>query len=250
MDAVVSVDSVNSANLRNHMIAIISSDAEPSCSTLLCLGAPGILADLTRADTIAGRYLEVRSCDVYTGYCFANGEMGLAGKEGMMVWTIERGGWAGVDLAGLSVIAVIRTDQTLGDVQWQPREGRSVVITDARGTSSQQEALVAFARAMAGPLTARVEAVKSAPIRASIGACDSKGGCADVSAPGLVEISTRCLGDADHVCGNEAAYYPPLIRLEHPMPAFSQVAAYRGDALDITWEGRDQRNVFLGRFVR
>ena len=38
---------------------------------------------------ISGDYLEVRSCDVYTGPCFANAEMNLTGKEGMLLWSVR-----------------------------------------------------------------------------------------------------------------------------------------------------------------
>src|SRR6185369_9239591 len=71
----------------------------------------------TPIPSVKGDYLEVRSCDVYTGYCFANSEMNLAGKEGMMLWSIREGSWNGVKLDGLSVIAVVRTDATLGDLR-------------------------------------------------------------------------------------------------------------------------------------
>ena len=37
---------------------------------------------------ISGDYLEVRTCDVYTGPCFGNAEMSLAGKEAVML-TVE-----------------------------------------------------------------------------------------------------------------------------------------------------------------
>ncbi len=198
---------------------------------------------------IAGHYLEVRSCDVYTGYCFANSEMGLAGKEGMLVWSIDRGAWDGVPLDGLKVIAVIHADKTLGDVRYQPRVGRAVLITDARASEAQKRALVDFARSMSGSLTAEVEAVRESPITADLGTC-TKRGCARVAAPGLVEISTRCLSDKDDICGNEETYYPPLTHLDHSMPAFSELAAYRGNDLDVTWEGTGQRNVFLGEFSR
>jgi hypothetical protein len=210
---------------------------------------PGMLsAGLTDPGQVTGQYLEVRSCDVYTGSCFANAEMGLAGREGILVWKIDQGAWNGVDLAGLNVIAVLRTDQTLGDVRYQPRRGRAVLITDERATVSQREALVEFARSAAGSLVADVQDVKVAPITASIGAC-GKMGCATVSAPGLVEISSRCLADQDHVCGHEATFYPPLTRIEHAVPAFSEIAAYRGDSLNLKWEGHGKRNVFLGRFA-
>ena len=53
------------------------------------------------AATISGTYLEVRSCDVYTGPCFSNAEMGSNGKEAILTWSIKEGAWQGVDLAGL-----------------------------------------------------------------------------------------------------------------------------------------------------
>src|SRR4249920_2108638 len=75
---------------------------------------------------ISGSYLEVRSCDVYTGPCFANAEMGLTGKEGMMVWSVGQGAWHGTDLSGLNVIAIVCTDKTLGDLHYQPRAGKAL----------------------------------------------------------------------------------------------------------------------------
>src|SRR5215472_18701380 len=66
------------------------------------------------AAEISGEYLEARTCDVYTGPCFANGEIGIAGKEAVMAWKIEEGRWAGEDLAGLGVALVIKANDTLG----------------------------------------------------------------------------------------------------------------------------------------
>src|SRR5438128_4237183 len=91
--------------------------------------------------TISGDYLEVRSCDVYTGPCFANAEMGLSGKEGIMVWSVRQGSWNGVRLDGLNIIAVVRTDDTLGDVRYQPRRSKAVLIVDRTATPTQREAL-------------------------------------------------------------------------------------------------------------
>ena len=44
---------------------------------------------------ISGDYLEVRSCDVYTGPCFANSEMGLTGKELATSEPLPDYSWAG-----------------------------------------------------------------------------------------------------------------------------------------------------------
>src|SRR5438477_5023466 len=98
---------------------------------LLMLAAGSLPAATQSLPEISGGYLEVRSCDVYTGPCFANGEMGLTGKEAVMVWSIRQGSWKGVALDGLNVIAVVKTDDTMGDLRYQPRSGPAVLITDA-----------------------------------------------------------------------------------------------------------------------
>ena len=133
--------------------------------TLLLLAATTLLAfAFPKANAITGDYLEVRSCDIYTGPCFANAEMGLTGKEGMMVWSIKNGAWNGVSLAGLKVIAVVATDATLGDLRYEPQSGKAVVIVDASANVTQQDALLDFAKSMAGKLIREVTEVKASPI--------------------------------------------------------------------------------------
>ncbi|MBI2432219.1 MAG: hypothetical protein HYV26_05055, partial [Candidatus Hydrogenedentes bacterium] len=56
----------------------------------------GLMVAAAAAPGISGQYLEFRSCDVYTGPCFANGEMDLSGKEAILVWAVDRGAWNGV----------------------------------------------------------------------------------------------------------------------------------------------------------
>lgn len=197
---------------------------------------------------ITGDYLEVRTCDVYTGPCFANGEMNLAGKEGILVWSINRGAWDGVALDGLKVIAVVRADDTLGNLRFQPRDGRAVLILDENASPEQRAALTQFARTMAGSLAREVVTVKSAPIDAKLGTC-THSGCAQVKAGNLVEVSTRCLGAKDHVCGNEDAFYPPMTSVEKAAPAYTELAAFKGDKLGLTWEATGQRSAFLAEFA-
>ena len=172
---------------------------------IFALAVASTLTAKQSAPTISGGYLEVRSCDVYTGYCFANGEMNLSGKEGMMVWTVGEGSWNGTSLHGLSVIAVVRADGTLGDVRFQPRTAKSVLIVDAKADAKQREALCNMARTLAGGLLKQVADVKTANIESSIGTC-SKSGCASIKAGNLVQITTRCLGGSDHICANEEVY--------------------------------------------
>src|SRR5712691_11306205 len=127
----------------------------------LMLVAGSMLPAKQSAPEISGGYLEVRSCDVYTGPCFANGEMGLSGKEAVLVWAIREGSWKGVALDGLNVIVVVKTDGTMGDLRYQPRSGPAVLITDAKANAKQEAALADFARSMAGDLIKNVVGRKS-----------------------------------------------------------------------------------------
>jgi len=220
-----------------------------SSLAILSLAALTAFASTQSTPTISGDYLEVRSCDVYTGPCFANAEMNLSGKEGILVWSIREGSWNGTPLGGLSVIAVVSTDGTLGDMSYQPRSGRAILIIDEKADAQQREALGNLARSKAGRLIKEVVAVRTAPIEASVGTC-SKAGCASVKAGNLVEVNTRCLGGHDHLCGNEETYYPPLTSVENAIPAFTERASFKGSGLNLTWEATGQRNAFLATFSR
>ena len=59
------------------------------------------------AGNLQGTYVEARTCQVYTGPCFANGEVGLAGKNAVMSWRITDGYQGSVDLQGLSVAVIV-----------------------------------------------------------------------------------------------------------------------------------------------
>jgi hypothetical protein len=217
--------------------------------SILALAAANSFAGGITSPRISGDYLEVRSCDVYTGSCVANSEMGLSGREGMLVWSVKQGSWQGVALDGLKVIAIVKTDDTLGDVRYQPLRGKAILIVDAKADSRQEAALKDFARGMAGGLVADVVATKAASIDVTMGQCTS-GSCATVKAGNLVEISTRCLGGKDHLCGNEENYYPPLTSVKDALTAYTEVAAFRGTGLNATWDITGKRSAYLGTFAQ
>jgi len=219
----------------------------PVLLTSVTLLAASALLGRQNGAAISGNYLEVRSCDVFTGACIANSEMNLGGKEGMLVWSVTAGDWNGTPLGGLSVVAVVQTESTLGDVRYQNYLGRAVIIVDERATSTQRDALVDFARARAGKLIKEVVDVKSAPIEVSLGRCAS-GSCARVKAGDLAEISTRCLGGKDHLCGNEENYYPPLTEVKGAFTAYTELATFKGAGLNSTWELTGKRSAYLATF--
>jgi hypothetical protein len=123
-----------------------------------------------------------------------------------------------------------------------------VLIVDSRATAEQRSALVAFAKNQAPDLLTNVVEVKSAPIALVVEKGNIHGGAARLTAGSLAEVSTRGMTEADHTCGNEDIYYPPLAKLEHAMPAYALENFYKGDGLDETWSVRFRRSSFIGTF--
>src|SRR5438270_4017629 len=99
------------------------------------------LSNAAIAQQIRGDYIETRSADVYTGQCFANGEVNLVGNEAIMAWHVQSGNWNGVSLDGLTVAAAIRASATLGDPYADPDPIQSVLIVDDQASVQQRDAL-------------------------------------------------------------------------------------------------------------
>jgi hypothetical protein len=197
---------------------------------------------------IKGDYIEVRSADVYTGPCFANSEVGLTGKEAILGWKVQEGSWKGVSLAGLSVVAAVTTQATLGDPYHNPYPAHAVLILDSRASREQRSALAEFARSMAGGLLAHVVRVETAPIEFTVEHGDHHG-AAKLVAGQIARIETRSLCQGDIICGNEVVYYPPLVNLAHAMPAFALDESFQGQGLGVVWKLRDKRCAFVGAFT-
>src|ERR1700756_6035151 len=51
----------------------------------------------------SGEFVELHSCDLYTGGCTASSESTLLGRQLFRVWSISQGTWENQDLAGLKV---------------------------------------------------------------------------------------------------------------------------------------------------
>src|SRR5438552_8293966 len=87
-----------------------------------------------QAAGITGQYVEARTCDVWTGPCFANADFNLTGKNAVLAWKIDKGSVDGVSLDGLTVVAVLSAHNTLGLEQSAP--AKTVIIVDDRANSS------------------------------------------------------------------------------------------------------------------
>ncbi len=197
---------------------------------------------------ISGDYIETRSADVYTGQCFANGEVNLVGNEAIMGWRVAKGSWDGVALDGLSVVAVVRAKATLGDPYANPYPAKSVLVVDDQASAAQKQALIQFAKHMTGKLTDNVEQVISAPVDLAVARTQARHGYALLRAGNFVTVQTRAVNEHDHICGNEETFYPPLTQTSHAMPAVAMRDEYQGPGLDDRWSNSGKRSAFVGTF--
>jgi len=204
----------------------------------------------TFAQQISGDYIETRSADVYTGQCFANGEVNLVGNEAIMGWHVDKGSWDGVSLDGLNVVAVVRAKATLGDPYADPYPAKSVLVVDENADSQQRKALENFARQQTGKLTDNVEKVIYTTIDMGIARNHERHGMALLRAGNFVTVQTRGINEHDHICGNEVTFYPPLTQTAHAMPAVAEKDEYQGPGLDDTWSNSGKRSAFVGTFAR
>ena len=216
----------------------------------LAFGLMVALSAGASAGTITGNYIEARTCDVYTGPCFANCELGLTGDQAIVAWNITGGAYQETDLSGLSVVAAVKAGSTLGDEFTQPFPAKCVLIIDERATAEQKIALVSFAKEMGGRLLENVARIESAPIEMTLKCCEDRG-CAKLLAGKLVRIETRCPNEKDHVCGNESVYYQPLTRVNKDfVPAVTINHEFQGAGLGGTWSSPNKRSAFIASFTR
>jgi hypothetical protein len=211
---------------------------------LSALGAVG--ASLPEAN-VEGTYVEARTADVYTGPCFANGEVGLVGKRAVMGWQVEKGSWEGVAIDGLGVVGVLLANNTLGGEMGNTYPVKSVLIIDEEADVAQRDALKAFAKHMAGDLLQDIVRVEFRPVSLNVdgGMHSTK---ANLMAGELAKIETRAINNGDHICSNEEVWYRPLTKVEHAMPAVAEAHSFQGTGLNTRWSTPGQRSAFVGQF--
>jgi hypothetical protein len=215
---------------------------------MLLLGAVAALGASLPRNSVRGEYVEARTADVYTGPCFANGEVNQVGDLAVLGWNIQKGSWEGVKLDGLSVLGVLKAGNTLGGMAEGVYPVKSVLVIDERATPEQRLALRSFARRMGGDLLQDVVRVDYQPIEFEVQDENIHAAVTNVRAGKLVQVATRSLADGDQICHNEEAFYPPLTKLDHAMPAYTVAHRFNGEGLNTKWSSPGKRGSFVGTF--
>jgi hypothetical protein len=209
-------------------------------ATILAVLAASTAGD---APSIQGQYVEARTCDVWTGPCFANGDMNVKGKQALAAWIVEKGAFQGVELSGLKVAAAILAEGTIGHTD----EGRirCAIVVDEKASSVQAKALVALARTLSPKYLADVVAVESRPI-----SFERKGLESRLVVGELASIRTGEFCPCDKICCNEEQFYPAISGSTRVECAKTLEHEYKGKALDGRWSDPNRRSAMVGTFAR
>jgi hypothetical protein len=214
---------------------------------LTCVTVLIALAGAAVADELRGIYLEARTCQVYTGPCFANSEAGLAGKNAILAWSFEKGTLHGVDLSGLKVVMVIDAADTLGFGGLDTAKNlRSVILVDHNAGQRQREALVQFARTQCKRSNLDVQRIDAVPIEMSLDTQELSG---RLQAGSIARLVTRKARAGDCICSNEVAYYPPLARVDQFAPGVTIEGEFAGRGLGTRWSIPDTRSAYMATFA-
>jgi hypothetical protein len=200
---------------------------------------------------VSGNYVEARTADVFVGACFANSEVQLVGNLAVFGWQINHGSWRGISLDGLSVVAAVRANSTLGDQTGSPYPVKAFLMVDEKAGLEQRQALKEFARRMTGDLLQDIVSIQALPIQFTVAGDSIHDASVTLSAGTLAEIRTRSLHASDSSCGHEVAWYPPLSKTEHAMAAYTIENRFNGsptEGLGSRWSSPDKRSAFVGTF--
>jgi hypothetical protein len=198
--------------------------------------------------SIKGEYVEARTADVYTGPCFASGEVELVGDLAVMGWKVTEGSFDGVKLDGLSVVGVVKASATLGDTHHSAYPVKSVLIVDETASPEQRLALKRMAQRLSNDLLSDVVRIDYKPISLTFANNSIHSVKATLKAGNLAAIQTRPIDETDSHCTNEIVWYDPLTKIDHAMPGVALAHSFSGQGLGTTWSSPDKRSAFVGSF--
>ncbi len=184
-----------------------------------------------------GEFVELHSCDLYTGGCTASAESTLLGRQAFRAWSIESGTWNGQDLTHLKVAVLEMGSRNLAEKG--ALSDRAEIFIPRGLPQAKREALVSWAAAQR-PLP------RGTPVIETEIAYGRSGQEAAVTVGDTVSLTTMPIGKCTSGACGQALWYEPQV--DHS--AFEVVASRTSKIQDATlfWTDHDRPNVFLASF--
>jgi len=187
----------------------------------------------------SGEFVELHSCDLYTGGCTASSESTLLGRQLFRVWSICEGTWNNQNLAGLNVALL-----ELGSVNLAEKGAtaeKAEIFVPKGLAPSQKEALLSWVNSQGiTPAPTRVVEAEIAYERS---------GCAANAAVGdYISLSTMAIGKCGSGACGQTLWYEPQVKHSSFEVVASRISKIRASSVNFLWTDHDRPNVFLASF--
>ena len=189
--------------------------------------------------SLRGDYVEVRTASVFAGACHYNGEVVTTGRDAMMAWNVTSGKWQGVDLSGVRVLAIVSSDQNLGE----PNAARqSEIIVDSNASRTQALAMINALKEKYASSLGNVVEVRSAPIKFD------RNGRTYAVLTNEAAINVEAMPN-DLCCKMpNLVWYSPLVGIENRKVGYTSKALYSGKVVGEPWSRSGENSAFYGTF--
>jgi hypothetical protein len=215
-------------------------------SALLLVSGAGLRASGPAAATsVSGDYVEARTAEVFAGGCILGSEGEPSGREAILAWRVDQGQVNGVSLDGLSVVAVVAGDTSLGMHEIggaAPRAVKAALRVDNRANAEQRDALIALARTLAPAVVNDIVDVKAVPIE-----FDRDAHHVAVQA-GEAALDVAAHMHHDPACG-ALQWFDPLAATTHADLGVTRTQRWSGSSLGSQWDQTDRKSSFIGTFA-
>jgi len=189
--------------------------------------------------SLHGDYVEVRTASVFAGACHYNGEVVTTGRDAMMAWNVTSGKWQGVDLSGVRALAIVSSDQNLGETN---AARQSEIIIDSNASRTQALAIVNALKEKYAASLGNVVEVRSAPIKFE------RNGRTYAVLTNEAAINVEAMPN-DLCCKMpNLVWYTPLVGLENRKVGYTLKALYSGKVVREPWTRSGENSAFYGTF--
>ena len=187
-----------------------------------------------------GEFVELHSCDLYTGGCTASSESTLLGRQLFRVWSITQGTWDNQDLAGLKVALLELGSANLAE-KGALAEKAEIFVPKGLA-AAQEEALLSWVTSQGiAPASIRV-------MEAEITYQRSGRATANVAVGDSISLSTMAIGKCSSAACGQALWYEPQVKHSSFEVVVSRVSKIWDSSMNFLWTDHDRPNVFLASF--
>jgi hypothetical protein len=201
-------------------------------------------ANAFAGESITGAYVEARTAEVFAGGCIMSSEAETIGRQAVLAWRVDQGGFDGQTLDGLRVVAAVSGDRNLGirEIGGEaPSYVKAVVYVDQRGTPAQQQALAKLARSLSRGLISEVVAIQPVAIEFTETASSV------AVAAGRARLDVRKSIEHGPACG-AMKWFTPFSVVDGANLGTTVAHGFSGQELDVRWSAPNRRSAFFGEF--